>query len=87
MWVQQGRNWHFGKIEFSIDIEYTGNSTQFKIKFNSEVEVILLLWNNKQTETSKGREPNSAAALASEPATGHSASIIVIVLWPWAETY
>ena len=31
MWMQQGRNWHFGKIEFSDDMENTGENTQFKI--------------------------------------------------------
>ena len=27
MWMQQGRNWHWGKIEFEffVDLEITGN--------------------------------------------------------------
>ena len=43
MRMQQGRNWHFDKTEFSVDLETTGKSTQFKIQFNSEDEVILFL--------------------------------------------
>ena len=37
--MQQGRNWHYGKIEFSIDLENTGKNTQFK----SEDKLILFL--------------------------------------------
>ena len=47
MWMQQGRNWYFGEIKFSFDLENTGKNTQFKIYFNSEDEVILLLLRNK----------------------------------------
>ena len=28
--MQQGRNWHFNKIEFSIDLKYKGLNTQLK---------------------------------------------------------
>ena len=31
MWMQQGRNWHFGEIEFFIDIEHTNDNAQFKL--------------------------------------------------------
>ena len=36
----------------------------------------------------KGREPNSAAALASQPAAGHSLNFFLLLfLWPCAEAY
>ena len=31
MLMQQGHNWHLGKIEFSVDLETTGKNTQLKI--------------------------------------------------------
>ena len=30
MSMQQGRNWHLSKFEFSVDLENTGKNTQFK---------------------------------------------------------
>ena len=33
MWMQQGRIWHLGKIEFSVDLTNTDKSEQFKIYF------------------------------------------------------
>ena len=36
MSMQQGRNWHSSKIEFSVHLENTGKKTQFKIYFKSE---------------------------------------------------
>ena len=44
MWMQQGRIWHLGKIEFSANFESTGKNTQFKIYLKFEVKVILFLW-------------------------------------------
>ena len=41
--MQQGHIWHFGKIEFSVDLKNTGKNTQFKISFKSEVKVVLFL--------------------------------------------
>ena len=29
--MQQGRIWHLGKIEFSVDLETSGKNTQLKI--------------------------------------------------------
>ena len=35
MWLQEGRNWHLGEVEYSIDFENTGKNTKFKIYFKS----------------------------------------------------
>ena len=44
VWIQQGRNWHLDKIEISIDFEYMGKNTQFKIHFKSELKIFSFLW-------------------------------------------
>ena len=38
MWMQQGRNWNFGKTEFSVVLENAGKNKQFKTQFKSEVK-------------------------------------------------
>ena len=47
--MQQGCIKHLDKIEFSEDLEISGKNTQLKIKFKSEVKVILFLWKNQNT--------------------------------------
>ena len=46
--MQQGGTWHFGQIEFSVDLENTDKNTQFKIYPKSKVNVIILLLWKKQ---------------------------------------
>ena len=47
--MQQCRNWHFGKMEFYVDLENTDKNTQFKIQYTSEVKVIIFLWKTQDT--------------------------------------
>ena len=47
--MQQRRILRFGKIKVSVDWKNTGESTQFLILFNSEVEVIIFLIKKKGT--------------------------------------
>ena len=35
--MQQGHKWHFGKIEFSADLENASKYTQFNVKFKSGI--------------------------------------------------
>ena len=44
MWMQQGRIYILGKIEFFIDNENAGKNAQVKLYFMPELKVILNLW-------------------------------------------
>ena len=50
MWMQKGRIWLWGKIEFSVDLEISGKNTQLKIAFKSEVKVVYFYERNNMNK-------------------------------------
>ena len=44
MWMQEGRKWHLGEIEFVVDIESTCKMTHFEPWLKSQLKVFTFLW-------------------------------------------
>ena len=59
MCMQQGCNWHLGKIEFSVDLETSGKYPPLNIKFKSEVKVVLFDEKNKTPNSNNKKRPQN----------------------------
>ncbi len=53
MWVQEGRNWHFGENWVFVDLQKSSKNTQFKTYFKSEVKVMFFLWAQQEKKKPK----------------------------------